>query len=155
MACTGDSLKAGYYKKANFQRAGTPSEDKLLTHYGHCCLNPFLSVFNSEAWSLLLGEDLVIWCKSKRTSFYIKQDGLANYFTKGQTVNILGVVGHTICSLMLFLPAPFKKRTAHFQHASRKQSGCLPNQASLQTADTEESNSQILTLLSNFPLFQL
>ena len=131
MACTGDGLKAGYYKKANFERATTPSEDKPLTHYGHCCLNPFLSVFDPEAWSLLLGEDLIIWCKSKRTSFYVIQDGL------GQTVNILGVAGHTICSLMLFLPAPFKKRTAHFQHASHKQSGCLPNQASLQTADTE------------------
>ena len=60
------------------------------------------------------------------------------HLTKGRTVNILGVAGHTMCSLMFFLPAPsFKKEQLIFQHASHKQSGCLPNQASLQTADTE------------------
>ena len=58
---------------------------------------------------------------------------ISNALTKGRTVNILSVAVHAICSLMLFLPAP----SAHFQHASHKQSGCLPNQASLQTADTE------------------
>ena len=125
----------------------------MMVNTEHCCLNPFLNVFNSEASSFLLGEDLIIWCSQRETVFILllHRMGWQTLSYEGPDCKCFRFCrSHDLVADALFFSTTLSKCTDHFQHASHTESGCLPNQAAVcRPLIWKKSNSQLLTLHPN------